>query len=48
MQDIWNQAREANEDLIDSLIAISLLTKRIAQALNIQIHKNDPEQKERS
>ena len=36
-----NQPREAKEDLIDSLIAISLLTRRMAQLLDIQIHQND-------
>ncbi len=36
-----NQPREAREDLIDSLIAMSLLTRRMARLLDIQIHKND-------
>ena len=36
-----NQPREAKEDLIDSLIAISLLTRRMAHLLDIQIHQND-------
>ena len=35
-----NQPRETQEDLIDSLIAMSLLTRRMAQLLNIQNHKN--------
>ena len=36
-----NTRREMREDLIDSLIAISLLTRRMAQLLDIQIHQND-------